>query len=303
MAYDLVVKDGDDNKNYISLAEGAEYSGYSQDYLRFRIRQGKLKAKKIGRNWLTTKEWLSEYAQRVAEYKVKLQKAPVLLETEESEEVEKPKEESVESVEAEEEPSMNEEVGPLAAVAKKDETEDEEETGEEDYDDDDDGLIFQAKKPETEVRCGPEETPQEGFQVFFNPEPMAIFQEAEMPPTDPHWLRYAAILVFLCGVLGFTIGFNYTSLRSNLADNKEFIVDQAKDLVKAAVSPMFPEQFTASFGIIFKNPLVKKSLLMEESEDLNTAPPIVQESPTQSFVDNQGIPPLPIAEPEATTTP
>jgi hypothetical protein len=74
MAYDLVVKDGDDNKDYISLAEGAEHSGYSQDYLRFRIRQGKLKAKKIGRNWLTTKEWLDEYSQRVADYKVKLQK-------------------------------------------------------------------------------------------------------------------------------------------------------------------------------------------------------------------------------------
>lgn len=54
---------------YISLAEGAEYSSYSQDYLRFRIRQGKLKAKKFARNWLTTKLWLDEYLKRVENYK------------------------------------------------------------------------------------------------------------------------------------------------------------------------------------------------------------------------------------------
>ena len=54
---------------YISLREAAKISGYSQDYLSLRARQGKLKATKIGRNWVTTKEWIDEYLKRVAEYK------------------------------------------------------------------------------------------------------------------------------------------------------------------------------------------------------------------------------------------
>ncbi|MEK9153146.1 MAG: hypothetical protein AAB723_00930, partial [Patescibacteria group bacterium] len=37
------------------------YSGYSQEYLSLRARQGKLKAVKIGRNWLMAKEWIDEY--------------------------------------------------------------------------------------------------------------------------------------------------------------------------------------------------------------------------------------------------
>lgn len=51
----------DSNKNYISLREAAKYCSYSQDYLKLRARQGKFKAIKIGRNWVTTKEWLAEY--------------------------------------------------------------------------------------------------------------------------------------------------------------------------------------------------------------------------------------------------
>ncbi len=47
----------------ISLVEGAKYSGYSSDYLRLRIRQNKLKAKKLGRDWVTTKGWLDDYLQ------------------------------------------------------------------------------------------------------------------------------------------------------------------------------------------------------------------------------------------------
>lgn len=70
MAYNLAIKEAPENRDkYVSLAEGAEYSGYSQDYLRFRIRQGKLRGAKIGRNWLTTTEWLDEYLQKVADYK------------------------------------------------------------------------------------------------------------------------------------------------------------------------------------------------------------------------------------------
>ncbi len=46
---------------YISLQEAAQTCPYSQEYLSLRARQGKLRAIKIGRNWATTKLWLSEY--------------------------------------------------------------------------------------------------------------------------------------------------------------------------------------------------------------------------------------------------
>ena len=56
----------DPRPDYISLRDAAKYSGcYSQDYLKLRARQGKLKAVKIARNWLTTKEWIDEYLERV----------------------------------------------------------------------------------------------------------------------------------------------------------------------------------------------------------------------------------------------
>lgn len=48
-------------KTYISLKEAVKYCPYSQDYLKLRARQGKLRAEKMGRNWFTTKEWLQEY--------------------------------------------------------------------------------------------------------------------------------------------------------------------------------------------------------------------------------------------------
>ena len=54
-----------DNKlmteKYISLKEASEQCPYSQDYLKLRARQGKLKAVKMGRNWFITKEWLEIY--------------------------------------------------------------------------------------------------------------------------------------------------------------------------------------------------------------------------------------------------
>ncbi len=46
---------------YISLAEASKLCNYSQEYLSLRARQGKLKAVKLGRNWVTTQEWLNEY--------------------------------------------------------------------------------------------------------------------------------------------------------------------------------------------------------------------------------------------------
>jgi hypothetical protein len=55
-------------ENYISLNEAAENCEYSHDYLRLRARQGKLKAVKQGRNWVTKKEWLDEYLAKVEDY-------------------------------------------------------------------------------------------------------------------------------------------------------------------------------------------------------------------------------------------
>ena len=49
------------NLEYISLKEATKFCKYSQDYLKLRSRQGKLRAVKIGRNWLTKKEWIEEY--------------------------------------------------------------------------------------------------------------------------------------------------------------------------------------------------------------------------------------------------
>lgn len=56
------------DQNYISLQEATEYCNYSQEYLSLRARQGKLKSVKFGRNWVTKKEWLDEYLQKVEEY-------------------------------------------------------------------------------------------------------------------------------------------------------------------------------------------------------------------------------------------
>lgn len=60
-------------ENYISLREATEFCTYSHEYLRLRARNNKLKAKKIGRNWVTTRKWLNEYSCQVREYKESLQ--------------------------------------------------------------------------------------------------------------------------------------------------------------------------------------------------------------------------------------
>jgi len=56
-------------KEYISLQKATQCCSYSQEYLSLRARQKKLKALKFGRNWVTKKEWLQEYLQKVEEYK------------------------------------------------------------------------------------------------------------------------------------------------------------------------------------------------------------------------------------------
>ena len=58
---------------YISLHQAAKYSGkYSQDYLSLRARQGKLKAVKLGRNWVTTKDWVDGYTRQAEAYREEL---------------------------------------------------------------------------------------------------------------------------------------------------------------------------------------------------------------------------------------
>lgn len=59
---------------YISLHQAQNISGYSQDYLRLRARQGKLKSLKFGNKWVTKKEWVDDYLIQVAKYKKRVQK-------------------------------------------------------------------------------------------------------------------------------------------------------------------------------------------------------------------------------------
>lgn len=47
----------------ISLSEASEISGLSSDHLRRLSEQGKLKAQKIGRNWVTTRKNIEDYIQ------------------------------------------------------------------------------------------------------------------------------------------------------------------------------------------------------------------------------------------------
>lgn len=59
--------DSDEN-NFITLREATRFCNYSQDYLNLRARQKKLRAVKIGRNWVTTREWLDEYGRQVEQW-------------------------------------------------------------------------------------------------------------------------------------------------------------------------------------------------------------------------------------------
>lgn len=60
------------SRYYISLEEATKLCDYSQEYLSLRARTGKLKAKKIGRNWVTTEEWLKKYLSKTEEYNSRL---------------------------------------------------------------------------------------------------------------------------------------------------------------------------------------------------------------------------------------
>jgi len=51
---------------FISLAEAAKITNYSQDYISLLCRKGKLRAEKLGRNWVTTKDWVYSYVDNTA---------------------------------------------------------------------------------------------------------------------------------------------------------------------------------------------------------------------------------------------
>jgi len=46
---------------FITLRQASKISGYNPDYLSFLIREGKMRGKKVGRNWLTTREDVRYY--------------------------------------------------------------------------------------------------------------------------------------------------------------------------------------------------------------------------------------------------
>lgn len=64
--------------DYISLSEAAAHSPYTQEYLSLRARQGKLRAVKQGRNWVTTLGWLDDYLQQVDESRSLMKEATVV---------------------------------------------------------------------------------------------------------------------------------------------------------------------------------------------------------------------------------
>jgi len=50
-----------EKEEFISLAEAAASSGFTIKHLGLLARRGSLRAKKIGRNWVTTREAVAEY--------------------------------------------------------------------------------------------------------------------------------------------------------------------------------------------------------------------------------------------------
>lgn len=57
----------DQNLKFISLANAAENTPYSQEYLSLLVRKGKLLGKKIGRNWYTTRDAVRRYTEKQLE--------------------------------------------------------------------------------------------------------------------------------------------------------------------------------------------------------------------------------------------
>lgn len=54
--------------NWITLKEAAKATPYSPEYLGLLARTGKIDAKKIGRDWLTTKEAMDLYLEKFRKF-------------------------------------------------------------------------------------------------------------------------------------------------------------------------------------------------------------------------------------------
>jgi Fic family protein len=63
--------DVEDKYGYISLQEAAKLCDYGIEYLSYLARTGKLEAIKIQRNWVTTREAILDYAERVKKISIK----------------------------------------------------------------------------------------------------------------------------------------------------------------------------------------------------------------------------------------
>ncbi|MEK7099056.1 MAG: NYN domain-containing protein, partial [Patescibacteria group bacterium] len=61
----------EERKIYVSLAQVAQGTPYSQEYLSLLVRKGKLDARKFGRNWYTTKEAVRAYTARQQDWFLK----------------------------------------------------------------------------------------------------------------------------------------------------------------------------------------------------------------------------------------
>jgi excisionase family DNA binding protein len=61
------------NSNYVTCAEAANTLGFSHDHVRKLINQGRLKAEKLGRNWIIEKKNLDKiHRQRFPRHKEKV---------------------------------------------------------------------------------------------------------------------------------------------------------------------------------------------------------------------------------------
>lgn len=61
-----------ENKDYITLFQATKLCSYSEPYLRLRARQGKLKSIKLGKKWMTSAQWISEYIEKTKQWNEKI---------------------------------------------------------------------------------------------------------------------------------------------------------------------------------------------------------------------------------------
>ncbi|HYC79608.1 MAG TPA: hypothetical protein VEC17_01120 [Candidatus Binatia bacterium] len=67
------------NGEFLSMHQASKMTGYHQDYLGQLARSGKLEARKVGRNWFTTKYAIDKMLGRVKEEVVQIVEVPVLV--------------------------------------------------------------------------------------------------------------------------------------------------------------------------------------------------------------------------------